>query len=109
MSERRLVTIALALAMTVASSVGAQSPSAAADSALRHIRVLDSVMLARASAVDSVRRTLGRSAPPFELTSGALRVRTDSELARRVRLAVELVAAAVERRRSAVITERVAA
>jgi hypothetical protein len=108
MSDRRL-RLLVALALVTARAGDAQSTSTPADSAVREIRALDSIMLARVRDVDSVRRSLVRSAPPLELRVGALRVRTDSSLAPRVRLVTQSIAGYVERRQSAIITARVGA
>src|SRR5512138_1490593 len=108
MSDRRLLAIAMALEATIAIPGGAQSPSPATDSSLRDIRRLDSVMVIRARAVDSVRRSLVRPAPPVELSAGPLRVRTDSTLAPRVGEAVRAVTVMIDRRHSAVVAGRVA-
>jgi hypothetical protein len=107
MSSRRFLALPIALAMMVPGVALAQSTSPAVDSALGEIRMLDSVMLVRARAVDSVRRSLVRSAPPVEVVRGPLRVRTDSVLAPRVRLAVQSLGIDIDRRRSEVVAERV--
>jgi hypothetical protein len=65
---------------------------------LRHIRVLDSAMLAQGRVVDSIRRLVVRPLPPVEVVHGTLRVRTDSALAPGVSRALETVARLIERR-----------
>jgi hypothetical protein len=90
------------------SIAGAQQRSTPQDSLLRTIRRLDSLMIAQSQAVDSARRSLVRPVPPIELVRGAVHVRTDAALAPRVRLAVDSVAALVDRRGGAVMRERIA-
>ena len=101
-------TAFVAATFCVAATAGAQGRAEVSDSLLRRIHDLDSVMIARSRAVDSIRHSLVRSLPPVDVHCGALWVRTDSALAPRVRLAVDSVAALVERRGGTVLASRIA-
>ena len=101
-------TAFVAATFCVAATAGAQGRAEVSDSLLRRIHDLDSVMIARSRAVDSIRHSLVRSLPPVDVHRGALWVRTDSALAPRVRLAVDSVAALVERRGGTVLASRIA-
>jgi len=109
MSERRLgFSLALAAAVCAAAPAGAQHRSTAADSLMRHIRHLDSVTLSRSKSVDSIRRSLVRPLPPVDVHRGTIRVRTDSTLAPRFRLALESVSVLIDRRGGPALASRLA-
>jgi len=108
MSRRRAGSLAVVFGLLGATDVVAQAPSLETDSLLARVKVLDSVMLVRGRAVDSVRRLLVRSLPPVDVRRGAIHARTEASLERRVRIAVDSTAALVDRPHSAVLTERLA-
>src|SRR5678816_4107557 len=98
MSERHLVFL-IAVAIAAASTpIRAQDRDGQPDSVLRRIQRLDSVMIARSHRVDSIRRSLVRPIPPVRVQRGTIQVRTDSVLGPSVRVAVDSVAALIERR-----------
>lgn len=102
------ILLVLSASAGVGRSARAQGRAAvASDSLLRRIRALDSVMNAHSRSLDSMRRLLVRPVPPVEVRRGALRIRTDATLAPRVRVAVDSVAALIERRRSTTLAARV--
>jgi hypothetical protein len=108
MSERRLVFL-IAVAIAAAGTPShAQVRDGQADSTLRRIQRLDSVMIARSHSVDSIRRSLVRQVPPVHVQRGSIQVRTDSALGPSVRIAVDSVAALIERRGGTMLGARVA-
>ena len=108
MSEIRTLTLIATVLLLTPRPAHSQPHSQRADSLLREVLARDSVLVARARALDSVRRALARPAPPVEVVRGPLRVRTVAELEPRVRLAVDSVATLVERRGGAAIAARIA-
>ena len=107
MSERRLVFL-IAVAIAAAGTPShAQDRGGQADSALRRIQRLDSVMIARSHSVDSIRRSLVRQIPPVHVQRGTIQVRTDSVLGPSVRVAVDSVAALIERRGGTMLGARI--
>lgn len=108
MSERHLVFL-IAVAIAAASTpIRAQDRDGQPDSLLRRIQRLDSVMIARSHRVDSIRRSLVRPIPPVRVQRGTIQVRTDSVLGPSVRVAVDSVAALIERRGGTRLGARVA-
>jgi len=108
MSERHLVFL-IAVAIAAASTpIRAQDRDGQPDSLLRRIQRLDSVMIARSHRVDSIRRSLVRPIPPVRVQRGTIQVRTDSVLGPSVRVAVDSVAALIERRGGTMLGARVA-
>ena len=82
------VRIAAAISVVLcAGRVQAQAPGRQ-DSVLRRIHALDSIVMVRKNAVDSVRRSLVRAVPTVSVSTGSLSVRTTPELEQRVRAAV---------------------
>ena len=81
---------------------------AGTDPLLRRIRELDSAMIARSRSVDSLRRSLVRPVPHVEVRVGTLRVLSDSALAPTLRLALDSVAAQVDRRGGVLLPSRIA-
>ena len=110
MSDLRLVLAFVGTAAAMLNSVplGAQASSATIDSLLRRVHALDSSLILRSRAVDSIRQSLVRSVPPVHVRHGPLEVRTIGELESRVRPAVDSVAALIERRGGPSLASRVA-
>ena len=98
------------VAILVAHGVGlsAQAPSARIDSLLRDVRTADSSLIAWSRVVDSVRRSVVRRVPAVDVRGGALHVRTVAELESRVQVAVDSVAALIERAGGPTLAARVA-
>ena len=109
MSDARLVVALMAAALMFdAASLRAQTSTPAIDSLLRRVQMLDSSLIVRSRALDSVRRSLVRAVPPVDVRRGALHVRTTADLAPRVRAAVDSVAVLNERRGGPSLASRVA-
>ena len=109
MSDARLVVALMAAALTFdAASLRGQTSTPAIDSLLRRVHTLDSSLIVRSRALDSVRRSLIRAVPPVDVRRGAMQVRTTADLEPRVRTAVDSVAVLIERRGGASLAARVA-
>ena len=109
MSDARLVVTLVAAALVFdAASLRSQTSTPAIDSLLRRVHTLDSSLIVRSRALDSVRRSLIRVVPPVDVRRGALHVRTTADLELRVRTAVDSVAVLIERRGGASLASRVA-
>src|SRR5690349_18515708 len=106
MFDRRAAALAIVAALS-ATAVRAQTLSPRVDSLLRQVRLLDSSLMVRSHAVDSVRRALVRPVPPVEIRRGPLSVRTVTDLEDRVRPAVDSVAALIDRAGGATLASRV--
>src|SRR5215211_2353630 len=110
MSDSRLVVALIAAALTFdAAPLRAQTSTPTIDSLLRGVRTLDSNLIVRSRALDSVRRSLSKAVPPVDVRRGALHVRTTADLAPRVRAAVDSVDVLIARRGGASLASRVAA
>jgi hypothetical protein len=100
--------VSIAILMTYGMGLSAQVPSARLDSLLREVRTADSSVIARSRIVDSVRRSVVRPVPTVDVRRGALHVRTVPELESRVQVAVDSVAALIERAGGPTLAARVA-
>ena len=109
MSNRIVALLAVGLAASPHRAVSAQLASRDADSLLQTVRTLDSALLARTHAVDSIRRTLVRPVPPVEIQEGPIHVRTDATLAPRVRNAVSSVVEMIDRLGGTLVASRASA
>lgn len=102
------VRIAAAISVVLcAGRVQAQAPERQ-DSVLRRIHALDSIVMVRKNAVDSVRRSLVRAVPTVSVSTGSLSVRTTPELEPRVRAAVALASKVIDDAGSSALPGRVA-
>ena len=104
-----LASFAITLGVaTPAASAGAQSRRTNLDSLRAEVRRLDSLSSEQGRIVDSIRKSLVRTVPPVRIRTGALDVRTETTLEARVRMAVDSVAALVEREGGPQLASRVA-
>ena len=108
-SPRALILLTVVLALSPGRFVRAQLRASETESLLQRVRVLDSVMLARGYAVDSIRRAFVRPVPPVDIRQGPIHVRTDSSLAPQVQGAVATVVALIERRGGTWVAARTSA
>jgi hypothetical protein len=107
LSLTRVRVAALIGVMACAAHVEAQAPERQ-DSLRRRIHALDSIVMVRKNAVDSVRRSLVRAVPTVSVSTGSLSVRTTPELEPRVRAAVALASKVIDDAGSSALPEKIA-